>query len=204
MLLWYRNRKRDRYYSCFLARDRAADSRFLIMRLFLLSPMVLQWSAGWANLLLEGGGGSEEGCSKRKWWWWGRELKLRVTRGGAGEAGEKRELAAVSEEAEESKVVFGGSMVVKGRARKSWNITPSTLGRVLMVLCSFKVARLMSFHTSSMVNGKGKWEGGGGKGSGVPLHYHCFACLIFSNPLCTCVSGHISLSTRDTRVSQKP
>lgn len=174
MLLWYRNRKRDRYYSCFLARDRAADSRFLIMRLFLLSPMVLQWSAGWANLLLEGGGGSEEGCSKRKWWWWGRELKLRVTRGGAGEAGEKRELAAVSEEAEESKVVFGGSMVVKGRARKSWNITPSTLGRVLMVLCSFKVARLMSFHTSSMVNGKGKWEGGA---RGVEYRYTIIALL---------------------------
>lgn len=60
-------------FSCFLARDRAADSRFLIMRLFLLSPRL---QSGSANLLapkeavvgvvkqewLEGGGG-----------WWGCE-----------------------------------------------------------------------------------------------------------------------------------
>lgn len=86
MLLWYRNRKRDRYYSCFLARDRAADSRFLIMRLFLLSA-----AGGWAEVLLEGGGCWEEGWDWK--WKWGREKP-------------------VSEEAEES-MMFGESMVVK-------------------------------------------------------------------------------------------
>lgn len=51
-------------------------------------------------------------------------------------------------------MAFGGSMV-KGRARKSWRITPPKLEWVLLTW-SFKVARFMSFHTSSIV-GRRKW-----------------------------------------------
>lgn len=49
-------------------------------------------------------------------------------------------------------MVFGGSMV-KGLARKSWRITPPKLECVVVerVTWSFKVARFMSFHTSSIV-----------------------------------------------------
>lgn len=47
--------------------------------------------------------------------------------------------------------------MVKGRARKSWRITPPKVERVVMgrVFWSFRDARLMSFHTSSMVSSRG-------------------------------------------------
>ena len=52
---------------------------------------------------------------------------------------------------EEDDMTFGGSLMLKGRARKSWNKIPPKVPLVMgRVFWSFKDARLMSFHTSSM------------------------------------------------------
>lgn len=76
-----KERKNESKFSCFLARDRAADSRFLIMRLFRLSPRLQSGSANLLEPKEEGGGvakqerveggGCEGLCVRGSKWRWG-------------------------------------------------------------------------------------------------------------------------------------